>query len=118
MATFTTYANILPDPVNKIRTSGDINAAGTAGPGFASVDLTSVYNNMNSRTLSGRGISATRSKQYFQIKIGYNPMTPDEFWPIKSFINTRRGRLKAFYVALPQFAEPRNSTFSTFLNTY
>lgn len=118
MATFTDFANILPDPVNKIRDSGDINAAGTAGPGFASVNVKTINNNMFERTLSNRGVATTRSSSYFEIEITYNPMTPEEFWPVSSFLMTRRGMLKPFYVALPQFAEPRDATFATHIGTY
>ena len=38
--------NVLPDPDNKSNESGNVDASGVAGPGFASVSLSSKQNIM------------------------------------------------------------------------
>ena len=40
-------------------------------------------------------------------------MTRDQFEPIYNFLLEKRGRLKSFYVVLPQYASPRTTTSGT-----
>ena len=40
-------------------------------------------------------------------------MTRDQFEPVYSFLLEKRGRLKPFYVVLPQYSSPRTSTSGT-----
>lgn len=47
------------------------------------------------------------------IDITYNPMTRDEFEPVYNFLMEKRGRLKPFFVVLPQYSSPRTSTSGT-----
>ena len=49
----------------------------------------------------------------WKIQISYNPMTRDEFEPVYNFLLERRGRLKPFFVKLPQHS-PRTSTSGTY----
>ena len=118
MATFTEFTNILPDPNNAIGESGQ--AGGTAGPGYSSVKLASEHQMMNTRTNSGRLISREVSGHKWNIDISYNPMTRDEFEPIYSFLLQKRGSLTPFFVSLPQYKAPRDTTFATFVasNTF
>lgn len=113
MATFAEFTNILPDPNNPIGESGQ--AGGTAGPGYASVKLASEHKMMNTRTNSGRLISREVSGHKWNISISYNPMTRDEFEPIYSFLLQKRGSLTPFFVSLPQYKAPRDSTFATYV---
>jgi hypothetical protein len=107
------FSNVLPDPVNKITDAGVYdNSTGTAGPGFASVNFRSVRDTQVSRTQSGRGVPRSFGTQYWEIDIKYNPLTRDEFAPVDSFLMSRNGRRTAFYVALPQYASSRSSTFA------
>lgn len=112
MATFTSFSDLLPDPNNKINNAGAVDAAGTAGPGFAKVKFTSDNTTQVSRTISGRGVTASPSYHKWAFDISYNPMTRAEFDPISTFLESRRGRLNPFYVILPQHAAPKDSAFA------
>lgn len=116
MATFTSFSDLLPDPNNKINNAGVADTSGTAGPGFAKVKFTSDNTTQVSRTISGRGVTASPSYHHWMFDISYNPMTRSEFDPIGSFLESRRGRLNPFYVILPQHASPRDQAFYTWIN--
>ena len=107
-----TYQNRLPDPTNGIGNAGQ--NSGAAGPGFASVSLTSSSPVMKTRTNSGRTIARAVAGQRWDIDISYNPMTRAQFEPIYNFLLNRRGGLKPFQVSLPQYALPQNTTFSNY----
>ncbi len=118
MPSFTSYLNFLPNPSQGI---GDGGQAGTTmGPGFTAVKLSSEHKMQNTRTNSGRLISREISGHKWNIGISYNPMTRDEFEPIYSFLLQKRGSLTPFFVQLPQYKEPRDSNFKTFVasNTF
>lgn len=114
MATFTSFSDLLPDPNNKINNAGAADTSGTAGPGFAKIKFASNNQTQVSRTISGRGVTAAPSYHNWSFDINYNPMTRDEFDPVASFLESRRGRLNAFYVILPQHAAPKNATFNSY----
>ena len=114
MTTFTSFSDLLPDPNNKINTAGASDAAGSAGPGFAKIKFESDSNVPISRTVSGRGISAMPGYHKWGFSISYNPMTRDEFDPVSTFLESRRGgRFYPFYVILPQHAAPKNAAFAS-----
>ena len=117
MAAFTTgYTDILPDPNNKIGDAGQTDATnGTAGPGYASVSLSSEQKLIMSRTNSQRVSARAIAGHKWNIDIGYNPMTQTEFNPVYSFLLQRNGEIAPFYVSLPQYRTPQNSVFSTYL---
>ena len=116
MAAFTTgYTDILPDPNNKIGDAGETSTSGTAGPGYASVQLTSDQKVIMSRTNSQRTSARAVAGHKWNINIGYNPMTQAEFNPVYSFLLHRYGAVNPFYVSLPQYRTPQNSSFSTHL---
>lgn len=94
--------NILPDPNNVISTAG-VDISGTAGPGFASVKLSSDQPIMRDRTRSGRLVSRAVSYHQWNIDISYNPMTKAQFNPIYGFLLEKQGSLKPFFVELPQY---------------
>ena len=114
MATFTSFSDLLPDPNNKINNAGAADASGSAGPGFAKIKFTSDNTTQVSRTISGRGVTASPSYHKWSFDISYNPMTRSDFDPVGSFLESRRGRLTPFYVILPQHAAPKDSTFTTY----
>lgn len=114
MTTFSSFSDLLPDPNNKINSAGVAdNTNGDAGPGFAKVKFGSDYQTQVSRTISGRGVTASPGYHMWNFSISYNPMTRDEFEPVASFLESRYGRLKPFYVILPQHSAPRNAAFET-----
>lgn len=100
---------ILPDPNHPVNSVGEYDAAGTAGPGYASVKLVSNQPIMKDRTHSGRLVTRAVASQYWQIDVTYNPMTRDEFDVLFSFLLTRRGGLLPFYISLPQYLVPKDS---------
>lgn len=114
MPTFTSFSDLLPDPVNKINNAGAADASGNAGPGFAKIKFSSDNTTQVSRTISGRGVTASPSYHSWSFDISYNPMTRDEFDPIGTFLDGRRGRLNPFFVILPQHAAPKNATFAAY----
>lgn len=113
MPTFTSFSDLLPDPINKINNAGAADASGNAGPGFAKIKFTSDNTTQVSRTISGRGVTASPSYHSWSFDISYNPMTRDEFDPIGTFLDGRRGRLNPFYVILPQHALPKSAAFAS-----
>ena len=120
MASFSDYLNILPDPNNPIGEAGQalsVAQGGSEGPGYASVKLTSTQPTMTDRTNSGRLVSRALVGHKWDIDIGYNPMTRAQFEPIYSFLLHKRGRLRPFYVSLPQYRQPRDSSFATFVQS-
>lgn len=105
--------NILPDPVNKISAAGEAdNVNGKAGPGFAKIKFKSSYQTQVSRTVSGRGVTASPGFHTWEFDINYNPITREEFEPVASFLEEREGRLKPFYVILPQHSKPQDATLA------
>lgn len=127
MPTFTNFSDLLPDPNFGINSAGATfsNSSqysatstkvsdGVAGPGFAKVKFTSDNTTQVSRTISGRGVTASPSYHKWSFDISYNPMTRDEFDPVGTFLESRRGRLNPFFVILPQHAKPKNVTFAAY----
>jgi len=115
MAVFTSFQDVLPDPNNNIGSAGQ--TAGNAGPGFASVKITSEQPYMSTRTNSGRLLARAQAYHKYKINIKYNPMTRAEFEPIYTFLLQRRGPLNPFYVSLPQYRTPQNSDFAAHVAT-
>lgn len=114
MTTFSTFSDLLPDPNNKINAAGATdNTGGSAGPGFAKVKFSSQNQTQVARTISGRGVTASPGYHMWSFDISYNPLTREEFEPVSAFLEGRRGRLKPFYVILPQHSRPQNSSFRT-----
>ena len=113
MAQFSSFANRLPDPAFKITEAGENSNSGLAGPGFASVKFSSEQPVSVSRTNSGRVITRAIVSHRWKINITYNPMTRDEFEPVYNFLLEKRGRLKPFFVKLPQHS-PRTTTSGTY----
>ena len=109
---FTNHLNTLPDPNNAIGNAGE--TGGTAGPGFASVQLTSEQPTMKDFTNSGRILARAIARHKWKISINYNPMTQTEFNRVYSFLLHRRGGLKPFFVSLPQYRTPQDTTFATY----
>ena len=88
MASFTTFLDILPDPSNPIGDAGQAlatNSGGVAGPGFASVKLSSNRNTMVDKTNSGRSVARSIAGHTWKVGITYNPLTRDQFEPVYSF---------------------------------
>ena len=110
---FSSFADRLPDPNFKITEAGENANGGNAGPGFASVKFSSEQPVSISRTNSGRVISRAIVGHRWKINISYNPMTREEFEPVYSFLLEKRGRLKPFFISLPQYNSPRTSTSGT-----
>ena len=104
----------LPDPNFKRHFDGSDNASGTVGPGFASVKLTNDQRILTTRTNSQRLISRAIAGQKWKIDINYNPMTRDEFEPVYAFLLAKQGPLNPFFVSLPLYRAPQNSTWATF----
>ena len=112
MGAYTSFQNILPDPNNTIGIGGQ--ATGTNGVGFASVQFSSQAPVQVSRTNSGRVITRSAAGHKWTIGITYNPMTRDQFEPVYNFLLAQKGRLKPFFVQLPNQYTSRNAAFSSF----
>ncbi len=117
MSTFVEFANILPDPINKIRPSGDSNILGAPGPGFLSVSFKSRKEGRFSRARSGSGIGISSGNHSWIIDISYNQMLEEEFLVLQGFLDARNPATDPFYVMLPQNLKPKDSAFETFCNS-
>ena len=121
MAEFTQFLDILPSPTNPIGDAGQalaVGSGGKAGPGYASVKVDGEYKTTIDQTNSGRLVSRANAAHSWKIDITYNPMTREEFSPIYSFLLARHGRLKPFYVQLPQHATSQTTGFTKVLQTF
>ena len=98
---FSNHLNILPDPNNAIGNAGE--TGGTAGPGFASIQLTSEQPTMRDFTNSGRILARAIARHQWKVNISYNPMTETEFNRVYSFLLHRRGGVNPFFVSLTQY---------------
>lgn len=112
-------SDYLPDPTYQRLPSGLSGGGAGNGPGFASVQVTSVQPIMTDKTNSGRTIRRRNMYHQWQIQINYNPMTRAEFDIINSFLLERQTTLKPFKVKLPQYgagidldAELVNATYT------
>ena len=114
MAQFSSFQNVLPDPNNTIDNAGGSGGTQNAGPGFASVQLTSEQPILQDMTNSGRVLARAFVAHKWKIAISYNPMTQTDFMRIYSFITNRRGGLNPFFVSLPQSRTPQDANFATF----
>ncbi len=114
MTTFSTFSNILPDPLHPITDAGDFSISGSPGPGFAAVNFQSVRDSQTSRTISGRGVLRDGSSQHWEFTISYNRMFRALFDPIDSFLDGRNPRTDPFFVALPQYLRPKDPIFAAF----
>ena len=114
MATFNSFSNTLPDPLNKITDQGDLDASGTAGPGFSAMQFTSNGETQVSRTNSGRGIQRDQEVQYWSFSIRYNPMFRAQFDPVDTFLASRNARRDPFFVVIPQYSKPKDPLFAVF----
>jgi hypothetical protein len=109
----TKFLDVLPDPDYKIDSAGFQDAAGDPGPGFARVKLVNVAPVDEDRTMTGIWIPKKRAAAYWTIDINYNPMTLAEFTPVYTFLMQKRGRRLPFFVSLPQYKLPKDSSFAT-----
>ena len=113
MGAFSTFANRLPDPVYGVDGAGqNANATANYGPGFKTVSFTRKQPSMQSRTNSGRVVSRAIVGETLSVNITYNPLTRAEFEPVYSFLTEKRGRLKPFFVSLPQYADAQDVNYS------
>jgi len=113
MATFGAFLDTLPDPNTPIGDAGQalaVGSGGVAGPGFSSIRVSSNRKTMVDKTNSGRAVSRAIAGHTWNIEINYNPLTRDQFEPVYNFLLTRLGRLKPFYVILPNQASTRNAS--------
>jgi len=113
MGAFSAFANRLPDPAFGVDEAGqNTNSAANFGPGFASVSFTKEQPTMMSRTNSGRVVTRSLVGETLKIAITYNPLTRAEFEPVYSFLTEKKGRLKPFFVSLPQYADAQDTNYS------
>ena len=113
----TQFLNILPDPDYLITEAGFENSGGDAGPGYASVKLSKLQPDTNEKTLTGKMIFKTNTYFKWLVDIDYNPMTKAQFDPVYSFLMQKRGSRYPFFVSLPQYKVPKDSTFATHVLT-
>ena len=113
MARFTSFQNILPDPNNSIGNAGQ--NTGSSGAGFKSVSFSGEQPYISSRTNSGRLLARATAAHKWKIDITYNPMTREEFQPIYLFLLQRRGPLNPFFVSLPQYRTPQDTSFASYV---
>ena len=106
------FLDILPDPDTKVTDAGTAHSSGVAGPGFASIAVTSNDKVMMNKTNTGRVITRKIATQQWKLEISYNPLTRDEFEPVYNFL-LYYGKLRPFFVRLPQHEAARNSGIDT-----
>jgi len=112
------FTNTLPDPNNPITPAGASTGTGPVnGPGYASVSLKSVLPSITTRTNSGSAIVRNIAGHKWELSISYNPLTRAQFEPLHGFLLQKKGATSHFFVSLPQYTAPQDSTFSTFVNS-
>jgi hypothetical protein len=116
MGSFTDFSNVLPNPSNSIAYDGSSesgNAGYAAGPGYASVKVSSKFRTSKDRTNTGRHIARSKAFQNYNVDIRYNNLTQEEFNTVYGFLLEKQGMLKTFFVPLPQYDNPQDSTLLT-----
>lgn len=111
------FLQVLPDPNYKITDAGFEDAAGAAGQGFVNIAVREITSNEYQRNINGKAIKRMDFYPWFEIDVKYNPLTQLEFAPIYNFLMQKRGSLKSFYISLPQYSNPKSSTFVTWLGS-
>ena len=116
MAIFTDFSNVLPNPSNSIAYDGSSksgNAGYAAGPGYASVKVSSNFRTSKDMTNTGRHVARAKAFQNYNVDIRYNNLTQEEFNTVFGFLLEKQGMLKTFFVPLPQYDNPQDSTLLT-----
>lgn len=108
------FTDILPNPDYQIGDAGQSAVSG-GGMGYKSVKVTSTQPLIKNRTNSGKLLARALASHMWSVSISYNPMTRDEFQPIHSFLMERRGLMKPFFISMPQYKEPRDFNFATYV---
>ena len=111
------FLDTLPDPNFKINTAGISDAAGSPGPGFLSATMSLVQRVQQSRAVTGKAGRRTQRQAKWNIGIKYNPLTKPEFDPIYYFLMEKKGSRKPFYVSLPQYKLPKDSTLAGYVQS-
>lgn len=109
------FLNVLPDPNYKITSAGFENVSGVAGQGFVSINVIENNPPILNRTINGKLIPRKIIMPWFDIDLRYNFMTKAQFDPINNFLLEKKGSRKSFFVSLPQYYNPKNSAFKTWL---
>lgn len=118
MSTFLDFSNILPDPYLAINTAGATDSYGIYGPGFAGVSFRNTDNVQVNIARSGSQTAATNGYQLWSFDISYNELLREEIDTINGFLfSIGGGRLKPFFIVLPQYAGPRDEVFANFCLT-
>lgn len=110
-----TFLEVLPDPDFKINDAGIESASGTAGQGFANIKLAAEGRDFFDRTISGKLIHRRGAQNKWTVNLAYNPLTEEEFRPIKAFLLHRQSRGGSFYISLPQYKSPKDATFKDYV---
>lgn len=97
--------NILPDPISPINIYGE-DTAGSYGPGFASISVSSLQPITTNRSRSGLAFRQISTYHEWEVSVNYNPLTKAEFNVVYSFLLERQSSLEPFYVGLPQYSKP------------
>ena len=92
----------LPDPNNRINDAGE-DTSGSYGPGFSSVQLSSVAPILTKRSNSGLSFRTVNTYHKWDITIKYNDLTKDEFNTVYPYLLERQATMQAFFVELPQY---------------
>ncbi len=112
------FQDILPDPNNNIANDGSSNGTGAAaGPGYSTVSLKSVLPSQMTRTNSGSTVVRNMASHYWEISLGYNPLTRAEFEPLYSFLMQKKGNTSHFFAQLPQYNTPQDSNWNTYVTS-
>lgn len=109
------FLDVLPDPnytINEAGIEGDTASPGVAGPGFVSLSMGLIFPTNNQKTIRGYTTTSSKTRPYWDMMIKYNPLTKVEFDPVYNFLLEKIGSKKAFYISLPQYKAPKNSTFA------
>ena len=118
------FQNILPDPNNNIAPAGNAGGTGNAaGPGYSAVTLNSNFPSVTTRTNSGSTVVRNIAGHKWDISISYNPLTRAQFEPLYGFLLQKKGSGSHFFVELPQYKNPQNTTFAgaatnAFINSF
>lgn len=110
------YSNIFPAPGTLIDSSGQANPNGLPAPGFSGLNLTANESVSINRSRSARGLASSSDDFFWSFRVSYHNMTQDEYDAIEMFLLGHRAKKNPFYITLPNYAQPKPSSFTTFLN--
>lgn len=110
------FSTVFPAPGTLIDSAGQANANGLPAPGFSGLNVKANQSVQVYRARSNRGLPISSGTHFWSFQISYHEMTIEQYEAIEMFLLGHNAKLNPFYITLPNYSEPRPSTYESFVN--